>query len=105
VSCRLKIERSRRVSRQKFTLYNRLGVAKFARCNVQTLPAFFDWSTPIFFHFLGIFFVKFESAHPQALTTRKVHCAALFIIDFNLQLAELLAKSLVHSPDHPVCRL
>ena len=61
----LKIERSRRVSRQKFNRYNRLGVVKFARCNAQTLPAFFDWSTPIFFHFLGIFFVKFESTHPQ----------------------------------------
>jgi hypothetical protein len=39
---------------------------KFARCNAQTLPAFFDRSTPIFFHLLGIFFVKFESVHPQS---------------------------------------
>jgi hypothetical protein len=38
---------------------------KFERCNAQTLPASFDWSTPIFFHFLGILFVKFESGHPS----------------------------------------
>jgi len=40
VSGSLKIERSRRVSRQKFNRYNRLGVVKFARCNAQNIASF-----------------------------------------------------------------
>ena len=45
---------------------------------------------------------ELKTQEPEALTALKVHCAALFIIDFNLQLAELLPKPLVHSPDQPV---
>jgi hypothetical protein len=36
--------------------------------------------------------MEVEAQKPEALTSLKVHRAALFIIDFNLQLAELLAK-------------
>src|SRR3954454_7458731 len=46
-----------------------------------------------------------EAQEPEALTALKVHRAALFIIDFNLQLAELLAKSFVHCRNQPVMSL
>src|SRR5580704_17899498 len=48
---------------------------------------------------------ELKAQEPEALTALKVHCAALFIIDFHLQLAELLPKPLVHRPDQPVMSL
>ena len=46
-----------------------------------------------------------EAQKPEAFTSLKVDYAALFIIDFNLQLAELLPKSFVHGPNQPVMSL
>src|SRR5947209_5536248 len=46
-----------------------------------------------------------EAQKSEAFTSLKVDCAALFIIDFNLQLAELLPKSFVHCPNQPVMSL
>ena len=43
-----------------------------------------------------------EAQKSEAFTSLKVDYAALFIIDFNLQLAELLPKSFVHCPNQPV---
>src|SRR6201984_737308 len=48
---------------------------------------------------------KVEAQKSEAFTSLKVDCAALFIIDFNLQLAELLPKSFVHGPNQPVMSL
>src|SRR5438045_1555478 len=46
-----------------------------------------------------------EAQEPEAFTSLQVDCAALFIIDFNLQLAELLPKSFGHGPNQPVMSL
>src|ERR1700756_2469569 len=46
-----------------------------------------------------------EAQKPEAFTSLKVDYAALFIIDFNLQLAEFLPKSFVHCPNQPVMSL
>jgi len=46
-----------------------------------------------------------EAQKSEAFTSLKVDYAALFIIDFNLQLAELLPKSFVHCPNQPVMSL
>src|SRR6476646_7965846 len=46
-----------------------------------------------------------EAQKSQAFTSLKVDYAALFIIDFNLQFAELLPKSFVHCPNQPVMSL
>src|SRR6202007_2509607 len=46
-----------------------------------------------------------EAQKSEAFTSLKVDYAALFIIDFNLQLAELLPKSFVHCPTQPVMSL
>src|SRR5215469_7266095 len=46
-----------------------------------------------------------EAQKPEALTSLKVDYAALFIIDFNLQLAELLPKAFVHGLNQPVMSL
>src|SRR5689334_25351403 len=46
-----------------------------------------------------------EAQKPEAFTSLKVDYAALFIIDFNLQLAEFLPKSSLHRPNQPVVSL
>ncbi len=46
-----------------------------------------------------------EAQKSEAFTSLKVDHAALFIIDFNLQLAEFLPKSFVHGPNQPVMSL
>ena len=46
-----------------------------------------------------------EAQKPEAFTSLKVDYAALFIIDFNLQLAEFLPKPFVHGPNQPVVSL
>src|SRR6516164_9002883 len=46
-----------------------------------------------------------EAQKPEAFTSLKVDYTALFIIDFNLQLAEFLAKSSLHRPNQPVVSL
>ena len=46
-----------------------------------------------------------EAQKSEAFTSLKVDYAALFIIDFNLQLAEFLPKSFVHGPNQPVMSL
>ena len=46
-----------------------------------------------------------EAQKSEAFTSLKVDHAALFIIDFNLQLAEFLAKSSLHRPNQPVVSL
>src|SRR5580693_8955894 len=46
-----------------------------------------------------------ETQKPEAFTSLKVDYAALFIIDFNLQLAEFLPKSFVHGTNQPVMSL
>src|ERR1700751_6166353 len=46
-----------------------------------------------------------EAQKSEAFTSLKVDYAALFIIDFNLQLAELLPKSFVDCPNQPVMSL
>src|ERR1700720_3616609 len=46
-----------------------------------------------------------EAQKPEAFTSLKVDHAALFIIDFNLQLVEFLPKSFVHGPNQPVMSL
>ena len=46
-----------------------------------------------------------EAQKPEAFTSLKVDYAALFIIDFNLQLAEFLSKPSLHGPNQPVVSL
>src|ERR1700680_4253282 len=46
-----------------------------------------------------------EAQKSEAFTSLKVDHAVLFIIDFNLQLAELLPKPFVHCPYEPVMSL
>src|SRR5712671_1521074 len=46
-----------------------------------------------------------EAQKSEAFTSLKVDHAALFIIDFNLQLAEFLPKSFVHGTNQPVMPL
>src|ERR1700722_2915083 len=43
-----------------------------------------------------------EAQKPEALASLKVDHAALFIIDFNLQLVEFLSKPLVYRSNQPV---
>ena len=45
---------------------------------------------------------ELKAQEPEALTALKVHCAALFIIDFNPQLVEFLPMPFVYRSNQPV---